>query len=220
MSSFLLFVKFALPDVGNDDDDEAIITSINELHQDLKANHTKIEDMQHRYQNLENELNRLKEENQALQQQNEELIQTKKHFHDIPESRTETKEIEIEFPKVIRIDIDGGWLNKKTRAIIQYKDQIIARKMADFKWFYKMMQINGGSSVIPTLPKELPHAFWPKDYLIKRKHELTEFLKQCHSISNTKNSKPYDIFLEKDKKKWKQRRNIFDKEILLNIRQS
>eukprot|EP01084_Bolivina_argentea_P305840 528376_1 len=120
-----------------------------------------------------------------------------------------------ECPRVIRIDIDGGWFNKKTRAIIKYRGKAFGRKEADFKWLYKMLQcdfkwlgkdeLDTNDVVLPDFNKELPHTMWHDDYLMKRKRELNLFLMQCHSLKNIRSGTQYHIFLDHKKDQWKKK---------------
>jgi len=124
-------------------------------------------------------------------------------------------------PRVVRIDIDGGFFNKKTRAIIQLPDgSIIARKMADFKWFHKMLQIHHHNDTdIPVLSKEMPHGLWPNNYLRQRRDELNVFLMQCHHHMDEEHcANIFNIFLEQNKKMWKKKRDAFDKKTLIKMR--
>eukprot|EP01084_Bolivina_argentea_P305839 528375_1 len=122
---------------------------------------------------------------------------------------------EEECPRVLRIDIDGGWFNKKTRAIIKYRGKAFGRKEADFKWLYKMLQcdfkwlgkdeLDTNDVVLPDFNKELPHTMWHDDYLMKRKRELNLFLMQCHSLKNIRSGTQYHIFLDHKKDQWKKK---------------
>lgn len=210
-------------------DSENIIDAVNQMYHELKNTNCQILE-------LETDLDRLRKENEALKRQNNALIKAKRLRSNIPKTENKSMQEEptriqrtkreqiipngIGLPKVIRIDIDGGFFNKKTRAIIQMPNGFtVSRKLADFKWFHKMLQINNNGTDVPVLPKELPHGLWPNNYLRQRRDELNGFLKQCHRISGVHNSNLFDIFLEQNKKMWKKRRNAFDKKILMKMRQ-
>ena len=114
----------------------------------------------------------------------------------------------------------GNWFNKKPRAIIEWNGKEISRKMADFKWFAKMLALNSSMErVVPEYPSDIPESLWPDGYLKRRKRELNLFLMQCHSLPWINKYKLYyDIFLEPSKKKWKMKRNAFDQEMMTRIK--
>merc|ERR1712228_904671 len=88
-----------------------------------------------------------------------------------------------QFPSIKRIEIVGNWFNKKPRAIIEWNGVEFGRKMADFKWFWRMLSLNSSiERVVPEYPSDIPESLWPDGYLRRRKRELNLFLMQCHSL--------------------------------------
>merc|ERR1719433_1200838 len=81
-------------------------------------------------------------------------------------------EFEKDFPFVDKIEIDGNWFNKKPRAIIIWRDRKLKRKMADFKWLWRMLLLNSSAErVVPDYPNDIPESMWPQGYLRRRKRE-------------------------------------------------
>jgi len=130
-------------------------------------------------------------------------------------------EFDAHFPVVKRIEICGNWFNKKPRAIMEWNGCEFGRKMADFKWFWRMLSLNCSiERVVPDYPSDIPESLWPDGYLRRRKRELNLFLMQCHSLPWIRNYKLYcHIFLEQDKKQWKAKRNAFDAQMMQRIKQ-
>merc|ERR1719242_2800625 len=128
-------------------------------------------------------------------------------------------EFEKDFPFVDKIEIDGNWFNKKPRAVIIWRDRKLKRKMADFKWLWRMLLLNSSAErVVPDYPNDIPESMWPQGYLRRRKRELNLFLMQCHSLPWIHDYGVYiDVFLEIDKKEWKRKRNAFDSETIQSI---
>jgi len=124
-------------------------------------------------------------------------------------------------PVVTRIEIDGNWFNKKTRAVIEWKGVSFKRKMADFKWLSKMLQLNSTDDrVAPEYPNEIPSTLWRTGYLKRRTKELNLYLMHCHSLPWIRRYKAYrDIFLESDKKAWKRKRDYFDRNMMRRIKE-
>ena len=137
----------------------------------------------------------------------------------VPESKTET--FDGDFPVVTGIEVDGNWLNKKVRAVIEWKGNKFKRKMADFKWLSKMIRLNSTvDGVSPEYPDEIPSAVWRDWRHGYRKKELNLYLMQCHSLPWIRRYKPYcDIFLESDKNTWKNKRDRFNRDMIQRIKQ-
>merc|ERR1712083_1034246 len=131
-------------------------------------------------------------------------------------------EFDADFPFVKRIEIDGNWFNKKPRAVIEWNGHEFKRKMADFKWLWRMLLLNSSiDRVVPDYPNDIPESMWPEGYLRRRKRELNLFLMQCHSLPWIHNYSVYgSVFLEIDKKEWKRKRNEFDERIMKRINQN
>jgi len=125
-----------------------------------------------------------------------------------------------DFPVITRIEIDGNWFNKKARAVIEWKGRTFKRKMADFKWFSRMLLLNSTvDRVAPEYPHEIPSALWRRGYLKKRTNELNLYLMQCHSLPWIRRYKVYrDIFLETDKETWKRKRDRFNRNMMHRIK--
>eukprot|EP01083_Nonionella_stella_P116165 344999_1 len=132
----------------------------------------------------------------------------------------ENIEFDANFPVVRRIEIGGNWFNKKARAVIEWNGSTFTRKMADFKWLWRMLLLNSSvDRVVPDYPNDIPESLWPQGYLRRRKRELNLFLMQCHSLPWIKNyNLYYDIFLEQEKHEWKRKRDEFDEEIMQKIK--
>jgi len=127
-----------------------------------------------------------------------------------------------EFPTILKIEIDGNWFNKKARAVIEWRGDTFKRKMADFKWLSRMLLLNTSDDrVAPEYPEEIPSALWRRGYLNKRKKELNLYLMQCHSMPWIRRYRVYrDVFLETDKKTWKQKRNRFNRNMMQRIKEN
>eukprot|EP01083_Nonionella_stella_P315584 1140371_1 len=135
-------------------------------------------------------------------------------------TRSSSMEFDAHFPVVRRIEIGGNWFNKKARAVIEWNGSTFTRKMADFKWLWRMLLLNSSvDRVVPDYPNDIPESLWPQGYLRRRKRELNLFLMQCHSLPWIKNyNLYYDIFLEQEKHEWKRKRDEFDEEIMQKIK--
>ena len=112
--------------------------------------------------------------------------------------------LDTDCPKVVRIEVVGKVFNKKPRAIIRWNDKTINRKMADFKWFWKMLSLNSSMDcMVPDYPSNAT------------KKELNRFLKKCHSMQWIQQGELYkNVFFETDKKQWKKKRDSFERQMM------
>eukprot|EP01084_Bolivina_argentea_P085066 153776_1 len=60
----------------------------------------------------------------------------------------ENIEFDANFPKVIKIEIDCKWFNKKPRDVIQRQDREFVRKMPDIKWLLIMLILNSTIQIL------------------------------------------------------------------------